>query len=51
MFLPGEMKTFRTMSPIQSMINALRDFRQRKDFYVLECVRETEAVVIDANAE
>ncbi len=45
------MKTFRTMSPIQSMINALRDFRQRKDFYVLECVRENEAVVIDANAE
>ena len=39
------------MSPIQSMINALRDFRQRKDFYVLECVRENEAVVIDANAE
>lgn len=39
------------MNAIQSMIDALRDFRQRGGEYILGSVRENEAVVIDMNAE
>lgn len=39
------------MNAIQSMIDALRDFRQREGEYILGSVRENEAVVIDMNAE
>ena len=39
------------MNVIQSMINALREFKQRENAYALDCVRENEAVVIHMNAE
>lgn len=39
------------MNAIQSMIDALRDFRRREGEYILGSVRENEAVVIDMNAE
>lgn len=39
------------MNTIQSMIDALRDFRRREGEYLLGSVRENEAVVIDMNAE
>lgn len=39
------------MNAIQSMIDALRDFRQREGEYILGSVRENEAAVIDMNAE
>lgn len=39
------------MNAIQSMIDALRNFRRREGEYLLGSVRENEAVVIDMNAE
>ena len=39
------------MNAIQSMIDALREFRQREGEYILGSVRENEAAVIDMNAE